>query len=206
MSQEQDFKKLQQRTYQSNHQDGLIDMIIGLSMIGFGLNMAFDSSVFLFMSWMTIIFYVPFKNRITVPRIGYVKFSTSKTNMIIGVAVAVLLFVFLLGTFVYLIGDSNNSSPQLTDWLTWFRQYHMLVLGSIFALCCAGAALLTGIRRLYAYAVLTIGIFAAAFWLGVEPPIYVLTTGLLIEAVGIWLLVRFLRKYPLASEEGAHES
>lgn len=206
MSQEQDFKKLQQRTYQSNHQDGLIDMIIGLGFIGFSLNMAFDNSVFLFLAWMPIIFYVPFKNRITVPRIGYVKFSTSKTNMIIGVAVVVLLFVFLLGTFVYLFGGSSNSSPQLTDWLTWFRQYHMLVLGSIAALSCAGAALLTGIRRLYAYAVLTIGIFAAAFWLGVEPPIYVLTTGLLIEAVGIWLLVRFLRKYPLASEEGAHES
>ena len=205
MSQEQDFKKLQQRTYQSYHQDGLIDIIIGLAIIGFGLMLAFDSSVFLFMSWMPIIFYVPFKNRITVPRIGYVKFSTSKTNMIIGLAVAVLLFVFLLGTFVYLIGGSNNSSPQQTDWLTWFRQYHMLVLGSIFALCCAGAALLTGIRRLYAYAFLTIGIFAAAFWLGVEPPIYVLITGLLIGAVGIWLLVRFLRKYPGASEEDSHE-
>jgi hypothetical protein len=205
MSQVQDFKKLQQKTYQSYHQDGLIDLIIGLGFIGFSLNMAFDNSAFIFLAWMPIIFYVPFKNRITVPRIGYVKFSASNTKMFIGIAVAVFLFVFLLGTLVYLIGGSNNLSPLQTDWLTWFRQYHMLVIGSIFALCCAGAALLTGIRRLYAYAVLTIGIFAAAFWLGVDPPIYVLTTGLLIEAVGIWLLVRFLRNYPIAAEEGSRE-
>ena len=205
MSQVQDFKKLQQKTYQSFHQDGLIDLIIGLGLIGFGLNMAVDNAVFLFLGWLPIIFYVPFKNRITVPRIGYVKFSASNTKMFIGIAVALFLFVFLLGTLVYLIGGSNNLSPLQTDWLTWFRQYHMLVIGSIFALCCAGAALLTGIRRLYAYAVLTIGIFAAAFWLGVDPPIYVLTTGLLIEAVGIWLLVRFLRNYPIAAEEGSRE-
>jgi len=205
MSQEHNFKKLQQRTYESYHQDGLIDIIIGLGFIGFSLTMAFDNSAFIFLAWMPIIFYVPFKNRITVPRIGYVKFSASNTKMFIGIAVAVLLFVFLLGTLVYLIGGSNNLSPLQTDWLTWFRQYHMLVIGSIFSLCCAGAALLTGIRRLYAYAVMTIGIFAVAFWLGVDPPIYVLTTGLLIEAVGIWLLVRFLRNYPIAAEEGSRE-
>ena len=205
MSQEMDFKKLQQRTYESYHQDGLIDIIFGLGFIGFGLNMALDNSAFLFMGWMPIIFYVPFKNRITVPRIGYVKFSTSNTKMFIGVAVAVLLFIFLLGTIVYLVGGSDNLSPQLTDWLTWFRQYHMLVIGSIAALCCAGAALLTGIRRLYAYAALIVGIFAAGSWLGVNPLIYVLTTGLLIEAVGIWLLIRFLRKYPIASEKGSRE-
>ena len=70
MSQEQDFKKLRQKTYQSNHQDGLIDIIIGLAIIGFGLNMAFDNAVFSFMGWLPIIFYVPFKNRLTVPVLG----------------------------------------------------------------------------------------------------------------------------------------
>jgi hypothetical protein len=206
MSQEQGFKKLQQRTYESYHQDGLIDMIIGLGMIGFGLNMALDNSVLLFLAWMPIILYVPFKNRITVPRIGYVKFSASNTKIFIGVAVAVLLLVSLLLTFVYLLAGSGNLPPQLTDWLTWFRQYHMLVLGSIAALCCAGAASLTGIRRLYAYAALIITIFTTGIWLGVDPPIYVLITGSLIEVVGIWMLVRFLLEYPITSEKGSHES
>jgi hypothetical protein len=51
MSQEMDFKKLQQRTYESYHQDGLIDIIFVLGFIGFGLNMALDNSAFLFMGW-----------------------------------------------------------------------------------------------------------------------------------------------------------
>ena len=57
MSQENDFKKLQQRTYESYHQDGLIDIIIGLGFIGFSLNMAFDNSAFIFLAWMPIIFW-----------------------------------------------------------------------------------------------------------------------------------------------------
>jgi hypothetical protein len=201
MSQEQDFKKLQQRTYQSYHQDGLIDMIIGWSMIGFGLNMAFDNSAFLFFAWLPIIFYVPFKNRITVPRIGYVKFTASN-RIVIGAVLAGLL-VLLLGLFVFFLAGPDLIPTQISVWL---RQNYMLLLGSIAALCFVGAALLTSITRLYAYAIIIVAIFAGGTWLDINPPIFVIATGLLIEAVGIWLLVRFLRKYPLASEEGAHES
>jgi hypothetical protein len=201
MSQEQDFKKLQQRTYQSYHQDGLIDMIIGWSMIGFGLNMALDNSAFLFFAWLPIIFYVPFKNRITVPRIGYVKFTASN-RIVIGAVLAGLL-VLLLGLFVFFLAGPDLIPTQINFWL---RQNYMLLLGSIAALCFAGAALLTSITRLYAYAIIIVAIFAGGTWLDINPPIFVIATGLLIEAVGIWMLVRFLRKYPLASEEGAHES
>ena len=199
MSQEQDFKKLQQRTYQSNHQDGLIDMIIGLSMIGFGLNMAFDSSVFLFMSWMPIIFYVPFKNRITVPRIGYVKFSSSNLRLAVALCAGLLVMLFVVGLYLFVVSD--NISLQLREWL---GQY--LWLGGLVAVCFLGAALLTGITRFYAYAGLILLIFSVGTWLAIQPFFIVITSGLLIEITGVWLLVRFLRKYPLASEKGSHES
>lgn len=200
MSQEQDFKKLQQRTYQSYHQDGLIDMIIGLSFIGFGLNMAFDNSGFIFLAWLPIILYVPFKNRVTVPRIGYVKFTAS--NRILVAAVLAGLLVLLLGIFVFLIAGPEHIPAPLNAWL---KQYHMLPLGIIAALCFAGAALLTSINRLYAYAILIVIIFAGGTWLGITPATYVIITGLLIEATGIWMLARFLKKYPGTFEEGAHE-
>ncbi len=201
MSQEQDFKKLQQKTYQSYHQDGLIDILIGLGFIGFGLNMAFDNSVFIFLAWMPIIFYVPFKNRITVPRIGYVKFTSSNTRL--AIAVAVLLLVFLIAIFLFLITGRDNVSPQLSAWIS---QYYLLPLAVIAGICFVGAALLTGITRLYAYAGLIIILFAGGIWFVVQPPFFVLITGVVIEAVGIWMLVRFLRKYPLGSEEGLNES
>ena len=201
MSQEQDFRKLQQRTYESYHQDGLIDIIIGLGFIGFGLLMAFDSSVFVFMSWMPIIFYVPFKNRITIPRIGYVRFSTSNTK--IGIAVGILLLVILLGIFIFLVAGPGSISPQISAWLS---AYYLLLLGSIAALCFALAALLTGITRLYVYALLIMLIFSVGTWLTIQPAVYVITSGLLIEITGVWLLVRFLINYPLTSGESTHES
>ena len=201
MSQVLDFKKLQQKTYQSYHQDGLIDIIIGLGLIGFGLNMALDNAVFLFLGWMPIILYVPFKNRLTVPRIGYVKFSSSNTKL--AIALAVLLLVFLMGIFLFLFAGRDNISPQLSAWL---RQYYLLLLGVIAGICFVGAGLLTGITRLYAYAGLILILFAGGIWLGVQPPFFVLLTGLVIEVIGIWMLVRFLCKYPLSPEESLNES
>jgi len=199
MSQEKDFKKLQQKTYQSYHQDGLIDIIIGLAIIGFGLNMAFDNAVFSFMGWLPIIFYVPFKNRLTVPRIGYVKFSASN-KIVFGLVFGGLL-VLLLGVFVFVLSGRNAFSLDLQAWL---RQYYMLLFGGVAALCFLGAGLLTGITRLYVYAFLFLFIFAFGTRLNLHPSWYVLFTGSLIEAVGLWMMVRFLRKYPLPEQENAH--
>jgi hypothetical protein len=200
MSQEQDFKKLQQRTYASYHQDGLIDIILGLSIIGFGLMMALDSSVFSIMSWMAIIFYVPFKNRITVPRIGYVKFSSSGVRIFFGIFIALLSFFLLAGIYIFV--SSGNIPQELSAWI---REYYLLVLAIIVAIAFSSAAFLTGITRLYAYGLLFLMIFASGNWLGIEPFIYVLFTGLLIEAAGIWLMVSFLRKYPNPVQEDVHE-
>jgi hypothetical protein len=200
MSQEQDFKKLQQKTYRSFHQDGLIDIIIGLAIIGFGLNIAFDNAAFLFMGWLPIVFYVPMKNRLTVPRIGYVKFHASN-RIVIGLVLAGLL-VLLLGLFVFVISGPEIFSPEMQVWL---RQYYMLPIAVITALCFSGAGLLTGITRLYAYALIFLLIFGVGNWLNLHPATYVLTTGVVIEIVGIWLMVRFLREHPLPEQENAHE-
>jgi hypothetical protein len=201
MSQDQDFKKLQQRTYASYHQDGLIDIIIGWAIFGFGLNMALDNSAFLFMSWLPIILYVPLKNRTTVPRIGYVKFSSSN-SLVLGIVLAVLL-VLLLGIFILLIVGPNLIPVQITE---WFRQYYLLLFGSLVGLGFAGTALATGISRFYAYAVMIVLVFAAGLWLKIPEPIYVLTAGLVMLGAGIALMVRFLRKYPRTNEAGINES
>ena len=201
MSQDQDFKKLQQRTYASFHQDGLIDMIIGWAIIGFGINMVLDSSAFLFLGWLPIVFYVPIKNRVTVPRIGYVKFSSSN-SLLLGIVLAILL-VLLLGIFILLIVGPNLIPAQISE---FFREYYLLLFGSLVGLGFAGTALVTGISRFYAYAVMLVLIIAAGIWLNTPDPIYVLTAGLLILVVGITHMVRFLRKYPLTNEASVNES
>jgi hypothetical protein len=200
MSQEKDFKKLQQKTYQSYHQDGLIDIIIGLAIIGFGLNMAFDNSAFLLMGWLPIIFYAPLKNYFTVPRIGYVKFHAS--NKVVTGLVIMGLLVFLLGLFVFFIGGPNIVSEEMQAWL---REYYMLIFGGVASLCFLAAGLLTGIIRLYVYAFLFLIVFALGTWLDIHPAIFTISIGLIVEGVGLGLLIRFLRKYPLPEQENAHE-
>ena len=91
MSQDKQFKELSRKAYLSYHQDGLIDILIGLGILGFGLMMLTDSIVFNLLAWMPIIFYVPLKNRITVPRFGYVQFSSERTKKLRS------LLVFLVG-------------------------------------------------------------------------------------------------------------
>ncbi len=200
MSQEQDFKKLRQKTYASYHQDGLIDIIIGWAILGFGINMALDNSVFLFLGWLPIILYVPIKNRVTVPRIGYVKFS-STNSLILGIVLAVLL-VLLLGIFILLIVGPDLVPPQISE---WFRNYYLLLFASILGLGFAAAAYATGITRFYAYAFTLVFVFAAGIWLEVPEPVYVIIAGLLIEVVGVMLMVRFLRRYPKSNEDGLNE-
>jgi hypothetical protein len=201
MSSKNEFMQLQRRTYSSYHQDGLIDILIGWMMIGFGLNIAFDNSAFLFFSWMPIFLYLPFKNRITVPRVGNVKFSAPNTKLYI--VVVALLLVFMLGIIYLLIAGPGVFTSQLSAWL---RGNYLLLLGGLIALLFLGGGLMTGITRLYAYAGLTIIIFMGGNLLSIQPLVFVLIMGLLVEVVGIVMLIRFLRKYTLTSGESTYES
>ena len=67
----------------------------------------------------------------------------------------------------------------------------------------AGVALVTGITRFYAYAAMLVLVFAGGAWLSIDEPLYVMTAGLFIGAVGVTLMVQFLRKYPVANEVGS---
>ena len=78
MSQDEKFKQLERMAYLSYQQDGIIDLLVGWATLAFGVNIAMDSSIWTFLGWMPIIFYVPLKNKITVPRLGYVKFDLNR--------------------------------------------------------------------------------------------------------------------------------
>jgi hypothetical protein len=101
MSQGQDLKRTERWAYLFHHEDGLIDITIGLIAMGFGLMIASDRVIF----W--LIFYIlgigiwrASKKWITNPRIGYVK-SPEKGNgnkaILIGIIVANLSLLFVLG-------------------------------------------------------------------------------------------------------------
>ena len=77
ISQSDKYRKLERKTYLYYHQDGLLDLIIGAMILGFGLNELTDTAIWGFLAVLSIIAYVPLKNRITFTRLGYVKFNST---------------------------------------------------------------------------------------------------------------------------------
>lgn len=198
MSHSVDFEGLKRKLYLSYHQDGILDLVIGLSILGFGINMSTESSAYIVLSWIGLILYTPLKSAITIPRMGYVQFDearTRKTHLVIMLGIGAATFSLFLGLFVF-----TRSGSFSADFESWFSQYYMLVLGAFPAIVLAGAALWMGVNRLLVHALLIVLIIFAGIQLGIPEPYYVMVLGSIILLTGLWLLFRFLRKYPKANK------
>ncbi|MCP4425603.1 MAG: hypothetical protein GY803_14000 [Chloroflexi bacterium] len=203
MTQNIKFKDLRQKTYLAYHKDGIIDTLVGLGILGFGVNMATETSAFIVLSWIPFILYAPLKKRITVPRLGYVKFDSerdSSVRMTMIALVGILTLAMFVGLFVFVRSDSMS-----VDMSALLGKYHMLLLGSFVAIGFIIGAALSGIKRFYAQAALALAVLISGIELGVAPPIYVLIWGGLTFLIGVWLLVQFMRQYP-AVKEGENDA
>ncbi|MDX1416618.1 MAG: hypothetical protein R3293_20630 [Candidatus Promineifilaceae bacterium] len=199
MSQDKEFKELARKAYISYHQDGLIDILIGVGIIGFAFMMLTGNVVFNMLAWMPVLLYVPIKKRITIPRFGYVQFTSKEkrhVQLLIGLIVGILFLAFFLGLYFFI---ASGSMPPALFGLV--QRYDLLLLGFLLAIPMILGGALTGLSRFYAYAVLTLVIIGTGIFLGIDAPYYVLLLGLAILMVGINLMIRFLRKYPLPDEE-----
>lgn len=203
MTQNNDFKDLANRAYVSYHQDGIIDILLGAGITGFGLQMLFDSSGLMLLTWMPFLFYMPMKNHITAPRFGYVRFTgeqeerTRNTRLIL---IGLLTFTLFLGLFVFV--TYGRVSPEAQDFL---GQNIMLLLAVLTAMLLAVVGVATGLKRFYVYAGLTLLFNAAGAFLPIHEGVTTVLLGLTILASGIWLLVRFLRAYPLPDEDDGRD-
>ncbi|MCB8992104.1 MAG: hypothetical protein H6665_15890 [Ardenticatenaceae bacterium] len=200
MSQKTDFELLRKKAYFSYHEDGLLDLVIGLSILGFGLNMAADNAAFLVASWIWFVVYMPMKNRITFPRLGYVRIDKERSmakRLMVMLFVGVVAGLLFLGMVVF---ETQNTLPAaFTDWL---RTYHMMLIGGLFALPLLGAWLWTGVQRFWVYAVLLELLIFAGIQVGIEPATYTMLPGGVIALSGLGFLLRFIRKYPVLEGEG----
>ncbi len=201
MPQHDDFKKLSRKAYLSYHQDGIIDILLGTAILGFGLMILTGNVVYNMLAWLPVLFYVPLKNRITVPRFGYVQFTpehVQRMRLVIAVAAGLLAFVFGLGLVVFNLYDRL---PPLVELL--LGGDGMVLIGSLFALMMLVAGLITRLYRLFIYAGLSLLVVPGGAVLGIEPEIRVIFLGALILATGLIFLARFLHAYPLPKDESA---
>jgi len=193
MSTTKDLDTLKRKVYLAYHQDGILDLTAAVVLLGFGTFMLTGSVVFLTTGVIFATLYTLMKNRITVPRFGYVRFESQEKTaanywLLLGFGLLVLL-AFLAGS----IFQSNTP----TELQALKQQYHMVPLsGMLFGLPALAAAVFLGLKRFYLYALLTVALPALGGWLDIETYIPILAVGFAMLVVGIGLLSSFLKKYP----------
>jgi len=205
MSMTKDFDTLKRKVYLAYHQDGILDLAAGSVVLGFSLDMLTGNIAFLIFGWLAMLLYALMKQRITIPRFGYVRFEPEQKTLakgLISMGIGVLvLFLFFALNFVV---ERNPTSPEMDLWL---QRYHMVPLsGMLFGFPALVGALLLGLRRFYLYAVLSVGLPAAGGLADVETFLPILVFGFIVLAIGIGLLAGFLQKYPLNGEAGGNAS
>jgi hypothetical protein len=212
MMQSINLKDVEKRAFRSVHQDGLLDMFLGLLFVAFGLGpllrneggLSERDTMIVYTSYVLIVLVAWWlgKKFITAPRIGLVKFSRARKRKVLNVRL-LLLGSVVLGLVAFALFASGNEI-KLAAVLGMFSLNILIVFGFM--------AYFLDLDRLYAYAVL----WAASLPVGVllkdraglgDAGYVFFVTGGVVVIVGIVLFVSFLRDYPLppSGEESLNE-
>jgi len=193
-------KELERRAYLSYHQDGILDMFIGFNILLFGMWMLADMAYLAgaFVAIFTPI-YAQVKKQITVPRLGYIKFAPSrmaKSKRTVLLLVIAGALAFISGVLLFITTQRGILAP-----IQLLIEYGMIVIGVAGMVLLAAVAYVSEIRRLYAYSALFFAMFAGGYFLTIPFVYYIMTLGAVIMLAGLYLLIRFLRTYPLPTGE-----
>ena len=195
-------REVERRTYMSYHQDGLIDIFVGVYVLLFGFGILL-MTVTEFSTWFVIpaIFpaimvpiWISAKKRITMPRIGYVKFGSRGANKLMAVFLG--LTVAGLGVFmVFGLGGSMDQSWALAL-MDLIISNSMIIIGITAVLISSLFAYTMGLKRLYVYGLVTLVMFLVGHFMAIQFEYFLLAIGFAIVIYGFVLLRQFLQKYP----------
>ncbi len=193
MNQDIDLKKIEKKAWKTYYaQDGLFDIFFGIMILVGAIRTITDIPWFIFGILIGVLIIPLGKRYITTPRIGRVKFGEKRQGKMIivtgGIGIAISITALLFFITVY-----SGDFPKI---LGSFLMVAMIVM--VFTLM----AYFLDHYRLFFY-----GIFFAStefiwFFLGRNTAAYYeLFLGTIILFVGIFVLIRFLKRYPIPGEE-----
>jgi hypothetical protein len=206
VTKEPNLREIEKKAYMSYHQDGLLDIFVGVYILGFGLGIWADMIVgfFGFGSIMPAILiatvlpiWIAAKRKITMPRIGFVKFGPGGTTKL--TAIFIGLMVVGLGVFfVFTFASFQSGSLQLHDLII---QNGMLIVGFGSLAVCVLFGYSMGLKRLYAYGLLALIALVIGHFIGIFFAYILVALGTTVVATGVALLISFVRKYPLQGDK-----
>lgn len=194
-------EKIEKKAWSLYFEDGFWDMFVGLLMLSLGISQLTDENVtgYALMGFAVVLGPLG-RMALTYPRVGKVRFGPvrrqNRRKIIIIISVCVLL-----GLIGFILGAVGLKPPEDAPNILFALGFGALFLG-VFA----SMAWFLEFRRLYIYAVL----FALSIALteGLENstgPVMLCTFGGMVIMTGLFLLVRFLRKYPRLTGEAENE-
>ena len=189
------------QAYMSYHEDGLLDLMIGLAVLLGGLYLLVDWDIPLGAVW--VVLWLPLwlsaKKSITGRRIPNVEISEERYAGMMKAAtfVVITLVMLVFAGSLLLLGQSSGLVPS---WFaTGLREYLTAVLGLVGAFVITIAAWLSGLNRLYAYALLTAVAFVGSYLLQAPAGLAVAVVGGVGMLWGLVMLSRFVRSHPVQS-------
>ena len=221
MSESPSLRDAQRRTWQlMNYEDGIWDLLLGLIFMMLAAypvtraRLGPTSNFGLFVGVMLLVLVIHYfvRRQVSTPRLGYVKPRRSRALKLV-LAITILLVALTCGLVVLTLVGSGSAPDQSTGSVSsagasqvWARSYLveivvMLALIGLFSVM----GYLFGVLRLYFYGwLLGGGNLASVVVNRGAPERFNLPLGLaagVILLIGVVLLARFLRKYPVRSLE-----
>jgi hypothetical protein len=203
LSEKPNLKEIQKKAYTSYHQDGLLDIFASAYILTFATGILMDFlwdfsfGVILpgFLLALILPMWIAAKRRITIPRIGFVKFgrqgSEKVTATLTGLTALGVAILFLFALF-------HAGSAQ---WLNVIIENGMIAIGFGALAVCLVFGYAMGLKRLYAYGIIALTFFVVGHIIGIFFAYVVIALGITVAATGVNLLVNFVRKYPLKGEK-----
>ena len=196
MSEMIDLRDVERRAWTLYYQDGLWDIFFGLLFLGGGLRSLTDNFWFYLLVAAGILVFILGKHWITLPRLGQIQFSAqrkARTKVVRIVALGAMIVTAVI--FILIVTGSDLSGLPL-NWL------FVIMVPSVFLLM----ATMMDFTRLYGYAVLVAVFTVLGEFVGNPAAAWAqIIAGLVPLAVGIVLLARFLRRYPIVDEAALAE-
>ena len=198
MSAAEPLKRLGKQSFREYHQDGILDILVGFSMLGFALWLELDIALFAFACWLSVGLYKTLKKALTIPRFGFVRFEEDQKQFLIGISAAVIVTLLLLAAR-FLILERTDNHLALAAFL---RKNHPYIMSSIGALLLIGFGVWRGLTRFAVYGLAFLALIWAFFLAEIPGQMALFGAGSVLLLVGLIMLVTFLQTHPILSLKG----
>ncbi|MFC2088150.1 hypothetical protein ACFLSX_00980 [Calditrichota bacterium] len=187
-------KEIEKKVWQLNYEDGITDITIGLVLVVSTICQMFSDVRFVLYSLylLPVLFSVLAKRYISAPRIGSIKFNQTRIRKryLLSIIITTFIVLMLMLTFEGFFSAQLSFAP--------------FIIGLIVLLICSSIAFVLNYNRMFIYGILITLSFALSefriYQTGSIPSgaFAWLISAIIIIAVGIYYLIKFIQRYPIA--------